>query len=325
MFNKARKDNCQELANFMANTLATNNTLVWRNPYLFKGGIVSHATGKPYTFFHTLIIALTKGNCGEYATFNQIKKAGGHVKKGARSVTLYSWRQRKEKPRVSDVDDDETISADNTRGSGMFCASWHLFDISTDCEGVKPKYLKDIRNTENKNIADVDKFIADFCEREGIKIVQEDISCGWYSANRDVINIPPIDRFISATEYYGCIFHELGHATRHEKRLNRTYTDVKGRAREEGVAEICSSFCMQYFGLATDEYMKNAGAYIKNWGDVDKMMSSREKDGKNWTVDDWISNIRDDKNFTMTVFGRAQRAAEYILGITYDNTEREEE
>ena len=52
----------------------------WTKPWVVSpNGIVSYATGKPYT---SLVNRMMLDFAGEYATFNAIKKAGGKVISG---------------------------------------------------------------------------------------------------------------------------------------------------------------------------------------------------------------------------------------------------
>jgi antirestriction protein ArdC len=69
----------------------------------------------------------------------------------------------------------------------------------------------------------------------------------FYQPPGDLVQLPFASRFKSEEEWYAVLFHELGHATGHEKRLHRP--DVMRReelgpidlSREELVAEFTSS------------------------------------------------------------------------------------
>ena len=72
----------------------------WNKPWHGTGdGAVSHSTGRPYSLLNQFLLPRP----GEYATFNQIKAAGGTVKKGERSSMVVFWKQVKVK-----TTDDET-------------------------------------------------------------------------------------------------------------------------------------------------------------------------------------------------------------------------
>ena len=70
-------------------------TVPWRQP--FKNGIaVNWKTQKPYRGINTMLL-----DGGEYATFKQIKEAGGTVKKGEKSQIVVFWK-------LLQVEDKET-------------------------------------------------------------------------------------------------------------------------------------------------------------------------------------------------------------------------
>ena len=102
--------------------------------------------------------------------------------------------------------------------------------------------------------------------------------------------MPRLETFMSPETYYATIFHELGHYTAHEKRLNR---DLKGRfgeqsyAAEELVAELCSAFLCASLNISGD--IRHA-SYIANW----------------------IQLLKSDERALFTAASKAQQAADFI-------------
>ena len=79
--------------------------------------------------------------------------------------------------------------------------------------------------------------------------------CAYYQPSEDRIVLPPRVRFPSAEAYYGTAFHELGHWTGHERRLNRPFSFDRGApdyAREELRAELASAFLNAELGCPHD-------------------------------------------------------------------------
>ena len=77
----------------------------------------------------------------------------------------------------------------------------------------------------------------------------------YYQPSEDRIVLPPRARFPSAEAYYGTAFHELGHWTGHERRLNRPFSfdrGAPGYAREELRAELASAFLNAELGCQHD-------------------------------------------------------------------------
>jgi antirestriction protein ArdC len=66
--------------------------------------------------------------------------------------------------------------------------------------------------------------------------------------------MPPMSAFENVSSYYATVFHELGHLTGHENRLDRKLTTRFGTeayAAEELVAELTSAFlCAELGGRA---------------------------------------------------------------------------
>lgn len=67
--------------------LLEQGQIPWHKPW--TGGssaAISYHTGKPYSLLNQLLLAKP----GEYISFLDCKKAGGHVKKGAKAKTVFS-------------------------------------------------------------------------------------------------------------------------------------------------------------------------------------------------------------------------------------------
>jgi antirestriction protein ArdC len=119
--------------------------------------------------------------------------------------------------------------------------------------------------------------------------------------------MPARGRFVDAPHYYSTLFHELIHSTGHESRLNRTFGDRFGDelySKEELVAEMGAAFLCAMAGIANEHTDRNAIAYIQNW----------------------IARLEADNRLVIHAAANAQRAADCILGNTFEEeTERKED
>jgi antirestriction protein ArdC len=73
-----------------------------------------------------------------------------------------------------------------------------------------------------------------------------------YIPSKDYITLPPAAAFKSMESYYATTFHELGHWSGAEKRLDRNLTTRFGTeayAAEELVAELTSAFLCAELGV----------------------------------------------------------------------------
>lgn len=131
-------------------------------------------------------------------------------------------------------------------------------------------YKVPTRNTTQYSIDTIDNFVGGV----DVKIVNKDHDSCYYNESEDLINMTPKEKFINTTDadatqhYYATLFHELTHATKHAKRLNRKaqFQDDarKSYAYEELVAELGSILMSQHFGQ-TKTVRENHAKYLNSW------------------------------------------------------------
>jgi antirestriction protein ArdC len=112
----------------------------------------------------------------------------------------------------------------------------------------------------NERDATIDEFVASTRAR-----IQHGEPRAFYTSGGDYINLPLFQAFTSSHSYYATLFHELGHWTGAETRLNRTFGKRFGDrayAAEELVAELSSAFVCAEFGIDNDG---QDAAYIATW------------------------------------------------------------
>ena len=141
---------------------------------------------------------------------------------------------------------------------------------------------------EHTPIESAEKVIADMPNRPEIQH-KEQRAC--YSLARDFVNMPLPESFDSPEEYYSVLFHELGHSTAHPSRLKR---EKPSYAQEELVAEMTAAFLCGVTGIE-NATIENSAAYI----------------------DSWRKRIRDDVRLVVMAGAQAQKASDYIQGITH--------
>jgi antirestriction protein ArdC len=110
------------------------------------------------------------------------------------------------------------------------------------------------------------------------------------------VSIPVARRFETAEDYYSTIFHELGHSTGHESRLNRL-ASTKHRSFgsedysfEELVAEMTAAFLCVHCGI--ENQVKPSASYIHSW----------------------LAVLRQDRKILLDAATAAQKATDHILG-----------
>lgn len=257
-------------------------TIPWRKPW--KGGCryaISHSTGKPYSLLNQLLLGERPG---EYLTWKQIHDEGGRVKKGAESqfVVFWKWLEKE------DEDDPE-----QTRKI-PFLRYFNVFHID-DCEGIEPKYAAETFEPSALDpIQHAEEVFQDYLSRTGVTFRQSFMDRAFYRPSDDSINLPQLEQFESAAEYYSTLFHETTHSTGHPARLNRLESCGFGSdaySKEELVAEIGAATILSTLGIETDSSFANSAAYIENW----------------------LTVLKNDKRFIVSAAGRAEKAVRLIL------------
>jgi antirestriction protein ArdC len=126
--------------------------------------------------------------------------------------------------------------------------------------------------------------------------VQQRGQKAFYRPTDDLVVTPPRSLFHTIEAYYGTLYHELGHATGHTRRLNRpelmelaAWGDTS-YSREELVAEITAAMLCAETGI--DPQIESSAGYIQTW----------------------LEALQSDKQMVLYAAAKAEQAAAYILG-----------
>lgn len=255
----------------------------WRKPWT-NANAVNWVTQKPYRGINTMLL-----EPGEYATFKQIASAGGKVKKGEKSHIVVFWKMLEKE----DADSGEKELIPMLR-------FYRVFEINTQVEGLQSK-----RNTETFDHDPIEEAEAIF--KGYINAPEYSFQPGQavYYPLKDKINCPPIKDFQKAEEFYCTLFHEMVHSTGHKSRLNRNGITATGVAfgdeiysKEELVAELGASMLCGVAGI-DNSTLSNSASYINSW----------------------IKKLKDDSRLIVNASSQAQKAADYILGVSHKDKE----
>lgn len=246
----------------------------WRKPWsnCAEDVAVSHTNGKPYSLLNQILLGFRSG---EYLTFNQVKKEGGTVKKGAKSEIVVFWQCGgfKEVKKPEDDQDD-----DNEEAKDAKWVAWHnpilkyyrVFHID-DTEGIQAKYhQKEPELISNINpIENAENTANDYCNRSGVRLIIQKSNSAFYRPATDSVTVPLREQYAEISEFYSTLFHELTHSTGHPLRLNRLKGGIhmasEKYSREELVAEIGAVACLSRLGIECKETKENSAVYLKSW------------------------------------------------------------
>lgn len=233
---------------------------------------------KPYDIINQMLLGFEPG---QYATFNQITKAGGKVKKGEKSQIICGWIFSKEA--LTDKATGEIITDDdgNELTKDRFALRYYnVFNVNTQVEGLPVDAIIEEPTTEEGDEivtiqpdAIAESIISAYVNSEALTFEAKGSNRAYYSPLEDKVVVPALKQFDNVEEYYSTAFHELTHSTMKKSRCNRE-EDRKGKSvafgseeysKEELVAEIGAATLVNYCGLETEKSFNNSTAYIQGW------------------------------------------------------------
>lgn len=223
----------------------------WEKPWNI--GARNWETGREYT---GLINQLMLNPNSEYATFNQINKAGGKVKEGAKSTLIIFYANetyrtvfQRDKDNNILIDEEGNKKTKTVIDERFVQKYYNVFEIGRDTEGLELRWAEKAIPREFKPIEGFEKDVKTYLKEEGVKlIVGQEASYAYLS---DIITMPKKRYFKSQEHYYDTLCHEMVHSTGNHNRLNR-FTLVGGKeetAREELIAEIGATMLLSKYGV----------------------------------------------------------------------------
>lgn len=245
-------------------------------------------TGEPYNGVNVLLLwseAVERGfTSARWMTFRQALALGGAVRRGEHGATVvYADRiQRRE----SGADGEDALR------SIPFLKTYTVFNVA-QIDGLPETFY-----AEGQRPAEPAARIAaaeDFFGATGADIREGGLQA-YYALAADYVQVPPLECFRSAEDYYATLAHECTHWTRHPTRLDRDFGRKRwgdeGYAQEELVAELGAAFLCADLGLELTPREDHA-AYIASW----------------------LEALRNDRRLIFTAAAHAQRAADFLHGL----------
>lgn len=259
----------------------------WRKRWNESQLPTNAVSNRPYRGVNVFLLGLGMFRDHRWLTFKQAKQLGGYVREGERSMVAILW-----KPVGFDRPDPET--GEIGRDTVPLLRYYHVFNAE-QCEGLKlPPLPSPVPRAPTLRIERAEAVVRGMPDPPEIR---EGGDSAWYSPGEDLIQVPRMEDFRSTDAFYATLFHELGHATGHVRRLNRPGVTGAVRfgsesyGREELVAEMASAFLCAHAGL-DNSLEENAAGYIAGW----------------------LEAIKGDPRAVVTAASQAQHAADFILG-----------
>lgn len=275
----------------------------WHKPWRSSGGEsypVSLSTGKRYRGINVLLLMLENFDDPRWGTFKAIKDAGGHVRKGEKGTRIILWKPTHTRERENEQGEME-------RGKYLLLRDYCVFNAA-QADGL-PDLPSDEETQPFTPLERAEAIMKQYVWGYGTDTLGPSVMYGYnracYDMARDSVSMPNPEQFDDQESYYCTLYHELVHSTGHESRLKRLEPALFGTdpyAREELVAEIGASFLAGVAGFEKAGGDQSA-AYVGNW----------------------LEKLKGDAKFVVQAAAAAQKAADLILGTTFDNESKEEE
>ena len=269
-------------------SLLESGVVPWRKPWSGQSMAPQNLVSRQaYRGINAFLLACMPYDSPFWVTYKQAAKLGGTVKKGEKAMPVVYWNW---------VDRTGTEKDDPTKVPLL--RYYRVFHVS-QCE------------LPENAIPDVEVDTCDFEPIRSCELLLEQVpenpkvchggARACYFPAKDQIHMPKPEKFDMASSYYATLFHELGHWTGHESRLNRP--DLMDQckfashaySREELVAEFVSAYLCGHCGIESDT-IENAAAYIGNW----------------------LTRLKNDSKLVVIAAAKAQKAADYLLSQAAD-------
>lgn len=255
----------------------------WRRPWTGAARPCNAITGRPYNGGNLFLLSCLGHENPAYLTYKQIVAAGGKVKAGEEKnhfpIFFYS---------IKDI-----VNATTGKKEKMFMFRFFLVYNVDQTEGCKLPKRTQVESFDHDPIDSAHAIIEGMPKRPAIK---EGGSRACYSPINDTVTVPHVSKFPKAEEYYCTMFHELGHSTGHDSRLNRKEVTDPIRfgshdySLEELVAEMTAAFLCAEAGIE-NATLENSAAYLNSW----------------------YAKLSKEPKLFWTAASRAQKAADFIL------------
>jgi len=278
-----------DLINDRIMQLLEQGTVPWRKTWnAASNQPMNLISKKEYCGINVFILACQEYSSPYWLTFKQVQDKGGHVIKGSKSCPVIFWKWLDKKEAGSDDADTVTVN-----GKIPMLRYYSVFNLQ-QTEGIEPPPTTETITNTFTPIERAEQIISNMPLRPEIKYGGNSAS---YSPTWDVVKMPVREAFESSEEFYSTLYHELSHATGHQKRIGRkgilepSYFGSHEYSKEELCSEMSAAFLCGHSGI--ERTIENSAAYIQGW----------------------LKALKNDKKLLIMAASQGQKAADYILNL----------
>ena len=257
----------------------------WRKPWTAKPP-TNLKSQREYRGINIILLASQGYASPFWLTYRQALSIGGHVRKGEHGTGVCFWK-------IGEYAKENRETGETENKKSILLRHYTVFNAQ-QCDGL-PDFGHTDKLTPIEAIPVCESVVAAMPKRPAIM----DSNAAWYKPSTDTVGIPRIGTFTGAPEYYSTLFHELTHSTGHTSRVGREGIETLNRfgseaySKEELVAELGAAMLCGVTGIE-QATIQNSAAYIATW----------------------LKRLRDDNRLIVSAASQAQKAADYIRGIS---------
>lgn len=257
----------------------------WQPPWHKTGffGASNAATGRVYQGGNQLWLSILEasGAVGPWATYNQWQRLGAQVRKDEKSTAIVQPVPGK---RV------ETNAAGDEVERRWVTFKTHPVFHSGQVDGWTPPEAEPAVEVVGDEVSE--SWLAAF---ESAADLRWGGSRAFFHFGSDYVQLPPRESFASADGLFSTLWHEAGHWTGHESRLNRPQVGDKRSAvyaHEELIAELTSALMGHHLGRET----------------------TLRDDHRDY-IARWLSALRNDPDYLWSAATAADKAVAHLLEL----------
>jgi len=256
-----RNKRIESFSRLLTKVFESGEKLTW-NSFLSKFNAFINVQTKDefHGTYNRFVLTLASINFdGEtrYATFEQTKKLGGHVKAGEKGIPVW-------KPKKFKREDEETGEVSYITGGFSQYITFNVRQTNLIEAGKIPEKVTEDINVDPAPIDSVMEFVAPIDFKEITSL-----GCPYFSPLADNVGMPPFENFHNNYAHAESLLHELIHWTGHHSRLDRLASNWRNKpdySREELVACIGAALLLSHLGVKTSDEMElNQTAYLQSW------------------------------------------------------------
>jgi antirestriction protein ArdC len=292
-----RKDIYAEVTNTIIEALEAG-TVPWHRPWNAATGLpMSMSSRRAYRGVNVFLLEMTaraKGFSSPWwGTYKQIADHGGQVRKGEKSTMVVFWKRLT----VSTTAEEKARTGKDEKAIPML-RYFQVFNAD-QADGLPERFSAGADQGDGFDpVAEAEAILTGYAAAPS---VHHGGSQAFYRPGTDSIHMPDREAFESGDAYYSTLFHEMTHSTGHTSRLARP-TLLESHAfgdesysKEELVAEMGAAMLSGMAGIHQATIPASA-AYVASW----------------------LRVLKGDPKMVVQAAGQAQRAADHILGATFE-------